>query len=271
MYFKLEFKSRAKNFLKNHGAAELVAHTRMSLSHRRWRGRALGLISSVPLGNMKLDAATHYGDYILNDSWQYIVELFALERVDFVIRTLGEAEIARSSFADIGDSDGTFLRALGKDETSINYSQSVLANIRDVKKMEGCLPKIGLPDDSFDYVLLFETLEHLPDPIAGLREIDRLARKGAFVSIPYVKKTRVKPYWNNRRVPVGESHVFELSPGDFTKIATYTRFRVRDFRRVRVFATPRSFSEILFCAVSSLIEEQNVRCGAFRAFDVYYL
>ena len=241
------------------------------MSRRRWEGRASRLQSSVPPGHYEQDPATHYGDYVLDASWQYILHGFATERLDFIISCLGPEEIQRSSFADIGDSDGTFLRALGKDGTSINFSDAVLGNIRNLKTLKGSLPNINLPDGSFDYVLLFETLEHLPDPVAGLREVERLARRAAFVSIPHVKETRFKPYANNPNVPPGESHVFEFCPRDFGTLLSYTRFRVMCARRVKVFAAPRSPSEILYWCFARAVEEANVCCGAFKAFDVYYL
>lgn len=241
------------------------------MSRRRWEARRNELITTVPPGTYSHDTSNHYGDVSLDESWHYIIHPFAVERLDFIIRTLQEKEIQGSSFADIGDSDGTFLRALGKDGTSINFSDTVLANISGLQKLKGCLPSIALPDGSFDYILLFETLEHLPDPVAGLREVERLARKGVFVSIPHVSSTRIKEFWNNRRAPAGESHVFEFSPRDFAKLVTYTGFSIRDSRRVRVFASPRTLPELGFCTASLLLEDRNVRCGSFKAFDIYYL
>lgn len=265
------FSETIKGIAKRHGAETFTAKVRLGMSRRRWEARKEQVIANVPCGTYTQDTSTHFGDYSVDGSWHYVVHPFAVERLDFIIRTLQEQEIKDSSFADIGDSDGTFLRALGKDGTSINFSDTVLANIPDLKKLKGCLPHIELPDGSFDYILLFETLEHLPDPVAGLREVERLARKGAFVSIPHVSRTRVKEYWNNRRSPVGESHVFEFSPRDFAKIVTYTGFRIRDSRRVPIFSFPRTLSELAYCAASFFVEDRDVRCGAFKAFDIYYL
>jgi len=267
----LEFSTSIKGIFKRHGGDSLVAKVRLGMSRRRWESHRNDLIASIPPGEYRQTPSTHYGDCLVDESWHYILHGFAVERLDFIIRTLEAKEIQESSFADIGDSDGTFLRALGKNGTSINFSEAVLANIPDLRKLQGCMPHIDLPDGSFDYVLLFETLEHLPDPVAGLREVERLARKGAFVSIPHVSKTRVKEYWSNRKAPVGESHVFEFSPRDFAKIVTHTGFRIGSSRRIRVFAPPRTISELVYCAASVLGEDWDIRCGAFKAFDVYYL
>jgi len=267
----LQFSTAIKETLKRHGGQRLVAKVRENMSRRRWERQRAQLIATVPPGEYRQTATSHYGDYLLDESWNYVLHGFAVERLDFIIRTLEPAEIQKSSFADIGDSDGTFLRALGKDGTSINFSETVLANISGLKKLKGCMPNIDLPDGSFDYVLLFETLEHLPDPVAGLREVYRLVRKGAFVSIPHVSSTRVKAYWNNLRAPAAESHVFEFCPRDFARIVTYTEFRIGKSRKVSVFAPPRTFPEWLYCAASVLVEDRDIRCGVFKAFDVYYL
>jgi SAM-dependent methyltransferase len=267
----LELSTSVKGIVKRHGGESFVAKARLGMSRRCWESRRDGLIASIPPGEYRQTPSTHYGDCLVDESWHYILHGFAVERLDFIIRTLGAREIQESSFADIGDSDGTFLRALGKNGTSINFSETVLANIPDLRKLQGCLPHIDLPDGSFDYVLLFETLEHLPDPVAGLREVERLARKGAFVSIPHVSKTRVKEYWSNRKAPAGESHVFEFSPRDFARIVSYTGFRISNSRRIRVFAPPRTVPELVYCAGSLLAEDWNVRCGIFKAFNVYYL
>lgn len=267
----MESSTWTRRILKRLGGDTLLAKVRLGTSRRRWEARSRQLLASVPPGEYSQNASTHYGDCLLDESWHYILHTFAVERLDFIIRTLQNQEIQNSSFADIGDSDGTFLKALGKDGTSINFSDAVLANIPGLKKLKGSLPNVGLPDGSFDYVLLFETLEHLPDPVAGLREVERLARKGAFVSIPHVARTRVKEYWNNPKAPAGESHVFEFSPRDFAKIVTYTGFRIGSSRRIRIFAAPRTPWELAFCAASACTESRDIRWGSFKAFDVYYL
>jgi hypothetical protein len=42
-----------------------------------------------------------------------------------------------------------------------------------------------LPDKSFDTVLLFEVLEHVPDPTETLIEARRLARKNVLITVPH--------------------------------------------------------------------------------------
>lgn len=44
--------------------------------------------------------------------------------------------------------------------------------------------RLPFPDDSFDLVLAIEVLEHVPDPVGALRELDRVARRHLVLSVP---------------------------------------------------------------------------------------
>ena len=75
------------------------------------------------------DVAHHFGDELLDGSFQYVQEGFIIARRQFIQEMLGKEEIIRSTFADIGDSNGVFLKGLGKSGVSINLSRQVLDNI----------------------------------------------------------------------------------------------------------------------------------------------
>jgi ubiquinone/menaquinone biosynthesis C-methylase UbiE len=55
---------------------------------------------------------------------------------------------------------------------------------------------IPAPDASFDVVLCTEVLEHVPDPLAALRELARLVRPGgtAIITAPFCSLTHFAPY-----------------------------------------------------------------------------
>lgn len=44
--------------------------------------------------------------------------------------------------------------------------------------------RLPFPDASFDLVLAIEVLEHVPDPVGALRELDRVARGDLVLSVP---------------------------------------------------------------------------------------
>lgn len=52
------------------------------------------------------------------------------------------------------------------------------------------------PDGSFDAVLCTEVLEHVPDPVAALKELSRLVRRGGrlIVTAPFCSITHMAPY-----------------------------------------------------------------------------
>lgn len=55
---------------------------------------------------------------------------------------------------------------------------------------------IPVADDSFDAVMCIEVFEHLPDPLAALREFSRIVRPGGYLILtaPFCSLTHFAPY-----------------------------------------------------------------------------
>lgn len=94
------------------------------------------------------------------------------------------------------------------------------------------------PDGSFDAILCVEVLEHLPDPLAALREFARLLRSGGqlVVTAPFCSLTHLAPYFFS----TGFSRYFyetHLPPQGFelvelTQNGSYFEYLAQELRRL---------------------------------------
>lgn len=107
--------------------------------------------------------------------------------LDFRYRHLRPARPG-ARLLDLGCGGGDFLaqaRAIGWNACGIDPDPSAVAAAlrrgHDVR--QGGLPDTGYPDESFDAVTLSHVIEHLHDPVQGLREVRRILRPGGHVWI----------------------------------------------------------------------------------------
>lgn len=144
-----------------------------------------------------------------------------------------------TAILDAGDSDGFFLERLGGKGTGLNILPECVEKIKSkgLKAVRGDVEKMPFGDNEFDYGLCFETLEHLKNPNNALMELQRICKKKVFLSIPWVKKTRIHEsgYGVKNGNPADEQHVFEFDHSDFLKILSYTDFEVIDYKELKVF------------------------------------
>ncbi|MFQ3361656.1 MAG: methionine biosynthesis protein MetW [Alphaproteobacteria bacterium] len=120
-------------------------------------------------------------------------------RVDFVvINNMVEKD---SRILDIGCDDGTLLSMLidskSVDGRGIEISSSkvnkCLAKGLSVVQGDADSDLVGYPNESFDYVVLSQTIQSMLDPYSTLSELLRVGKK-AIVSIPNFGYWRVRTY-----------------------------------------------------------------------------
>jgi hypothetical protein len=120
-------------------------------------------------------------------------------------------------------------------------------------------------------VLLFETLEHVPDPIRVLREIGRVCSGSLVLSIPLVGRTIIRGARYDPARPAGQHHIFEFSVPDFKKILTHTPFSVERDSIATVLGGKGNPLDRLVIALWSILRERDMFCGCFRSFYVCHL
>lgn len=94
------------------------------------------------------------------------------------------------------------------------------------------------PDGSFDAILCTEVFEHIPDPLAAVREFARLLRPGGelIVTAPFCSLTHFAPYhfatgfsryWYEHHLPGYGFNVAELTPN-----GNYFEYTAQELRRL---------------------------------------
>jgi len=155
----------------------------------------------------------------------------ATQRADFAA-IAGWIKVG-SSVLDLGCGDGTLLRYLKQTRNTTGYGveiadEGVLACVRNgVAVVQSDLERglSGFEDDSFDYVVLSQTLQAMKNSEIIIREMLRVGREG-IVTFPNFG------YWKNRlevvrgRMPVSENLPYEWFNTPNVRLCT-----VADFER----------------------------------------
>lgn len=218
------------------------------------------------------DLRHHYADIEIGESRIAVQRSFIAARLEFIDRCLGASDIDASTFIDVGDSNGIFLRALGKRGIGLNYTEGCTANLmaRGVTAVRGDAVSLPLADGACDYTFCFETLEHLTDPIGAIRELVRVSRKGVFISVPRVSRTTVR-HAGYQPGPQPLLHIFELSEAHWRALFTHAGATVRQAAVAPVVGPPRGLRERVAMAAWRAAYGPDVYCGTFREFQLFLL
>ena len=182
---------------------------------------------------------------------------FYNQRYDFVIKHITN----RAKILEIGDVNGFNIEQFGNDQSLstnfVDFSENIKNNFKVLDVNSGVII-----DETFEYGMMFETLEHLHNPILVLNQMLNICMNGIFLSIPYVRKTNVK-------LNLDGGHVFEFSPDDFEKIINHYGINVVDYTvcnvlKLDILTKPFKLHSILNGAPDELF-------GIFENFQLYYL
>jgi hypothetical protein len=230
------------------------------------------------------DMAEHYAHvYMAEIASQNVVKGFIIDRIQFIEHVLGPEKISKDTFIDIGDPDGIFIKALGKDGISANISEMGVRNIhrKGIEAIRCDAEQLPFRNKSVDNLLFFQIFEHLPNPIATLHELDRVAAKSVVLSIPYVSKTIIHRYNYCPEWPIFEHHIFEFDCEDFEKIISHTNFTIGCYKIIDVIKPTTLKERLVFllweiiCLVRKEPEYKNNQhdlfAGCFKKFSIYYL
>lgn len=123
-----------------------------------------------------------------------------------VVRTIKPLNI--SSILDVGCGEGFTLATLkkegiGKKLEGVDYVENALEIGKklypDLVLKKGDIYRLQYKADSFDLVLCTEVLEHLAEPEKGLRELVRVSKKYALVTVPN------EPWFTFQRIARGKN------------------------------------------------------------------
>jgi len=170
------------------------------------------------------------------------------------------------SLLDVGCSSGSSLQvALDFGFASVKGvepaqapAETAIKNGFDVT--HGFLEDAHYGNNSFDLVLLFEVIEHLPEPLAMMNEIHRILKPGGILLFSTgnacswtaaVLGTR----WTFFSMQEHGGHISFFSPGSVHKLAELTGFSVADIQTKQIILTERSYASPVLYRVLKTVSE----------------
>jgi SAM-dependent methyltransferase len=197
------------------------------------------------------------------------VRYFHAWRVHTLRERIGP-RLAGAQMLDVGDTDGRILKDLGKPGLGFNLNAAAVDNIRanGIEARLGDGQQLPFEDSAFDYVLCFETLEHVENPIQLLSELGRVCgpRGRVFISIPWVPRTFI--HARDPAIKRGYGHIFEFARKDFETLLTHTPLAIRWDAVCDLIGPPwRPAHRALLLATT----RSHLPLGMFRRFQFFEL
>lgn len=151
------------------------------------------------------------------------------------------AKLVSGDILEIGTGSGYGIKIISPkaskyvtlDKFDNEYVQEMVKTYENVSftKME-VPPLKGIPDNSFDYVITFQVIEHIEDDKAFVTEIHRVLKKGGklIVTTPNIKMTLTRNPWHIREYTINELDILLKSQfADVIKNGVYGNSKVFDY------------------------------------------
>jgi SAM-dependent methyltransferase len=178
-------------------------------------------------------------------------------------RLAGAAGSEPGSVLEVGCGHGLVLdqlRRLGWNVTGTEITEESSLYARQVLGLDvriGDLRGLALPDDSYDLVIVWHVLEHLPDPEGQLREIGRILRPGGLlvVGVPNFGSTEAlwaRDKWFHLDVP---RHLSHFSPKSLRHMFAAAGL---ESARVDFFSPEHDFFSFIQSVLNKLGVKQNL-------------
>jgi 2-polyprenyl-3-methyl-5-hydroxy-6-metoxy-1,4-benzoquinol methylase len=150
-------------------------------------------------------------------------------------KLIEEAVAVPGRLLDVGCGYGFFLKEMaqrGWQAEGIEISTTGLRYARDSLGLEVSdqpLPRADWPDGRYDVITLFYVIEHLPDPMATLKEAYRLLRPGGLLFLRWPHTAPIakllRPWAERLKLYQAPSHLFDFSPMTIYKILDQSGFQ----------------------------------------------
>lgn len=216
-------------------------------------------------------ARVHFGaeELLEHEHLRRSVRYFHAWRVD-VLRSRIGGRLEGAHMLDVGDTDGLMLKHLGQTGLGFNLAPAAVENIRanGIEAQLGDGHELPFQEGGFDYVLCFETLEHVESPAQLLGQLARVCAPGGrvFVSIPWVPRTFI--HERDPSIQRGYMHIFEFCRDDFHALVSHTPLRVEWESVCDLIGPPTTSAERAFLAAT---RRSHLLAGVFRRFQFFEL
>lgn len=173
--------------------------------------------------------------YSRNPLKKYLLKKFT----DRIISIIGD--IRPKKILDAGCGEGFIAQLLLSRFPDLNYTgieldentvRKARRKVNQAKFIQGSVTKLPFNANTFDLVLCLEVLEHLPNPIQGLKELRRVSKKTVLVSVPdepLFSCLRLLFFQDILRLGKHPEHL------NFWNIRTFSEFLKKYFKKIILF------------------------------------